>query len=509
MIAQQPGVDKAFIALLGCLLVSFAAAEPAVQSPETLGRAGPATIDAAGFRAAVAEARVLERWRTGREAPLAALRSADLRRRLTIKALETQVVRQTVARLGLQPEPEALRRALANALVSRPHDAPVASIPTDLDAKLAARFEAPVATVRRVAADLLEGDTFSAHLLDAVPDATHRARWLRANTKVVVDLLRVPRVPTGSEIEAVVGLQADDIDIWYDIHRERFNRPEKARVRRALAQPASDDAAAWAAAERRAEAWAARLTAGAALDAVMGEGDGSEARRGGRFGRATREQLPQAFSVDPGGHTQPIREPDGWAVYHVEAFIPALVRPRHDRPVRREIAATLLRETDVLPHARHIAERARLLLKMRPDGAVLPELIKAERLKRSTTPPFAQSERTLVPGIGIAPDLVEAIFALRAPGAVTSVVRVRQDYVIARLVRRDAPDPATWPQARAAWIEQWRAGARRTVIQDWLSETLRGAPLWLDMPRIANLDIPGVGTAVDKRGEPLTAPERR
>lgn len=503
MIAQRSWADKAFVILIALLATDVAAGQPPKDAP--LGRAGPATLDAAEFDVAISEARILERWRVGREPPIAALRSSDLRRRVVIKALETRVVRGEATRRGLLPSPDALQRALVNALEGRPYDAPAGPAPADLEAQLAARYAAPVAHIRQVATDLIQAKAFAESLVDAVPEAEHRARWMTEETRVTLDLLRVPRVPAGYEIEAAVALEADDIDIWYDIHRERYDRPEKARIRRVLARPADASPAANDAARARAVAWVKRLAAGE-VDAVMGEGDGTEAKRGGRFGRVTRAQLPQAFDAGAGGHTAPIREADGWAVYHVESVVPALHRPRHDRALRREIAATLLRDGDVLPHARQVAERARYLLRTRPAGDGLTRLLKAERIRRSETPPFAQSERTLVPGIGLAPELVEAVFALKTTGAVTPIVRVRQDYVIARLVARTTPDAARWPVVKAGYISKWKASARRTAVQDWLSETLRGQPLWLDTPRIANIDVPGVGTAVDKLGRPITSP---
>lgn len=502
MIAQRSWTDKGFLVLIGLLVTGAALAAP---PPGTLGQAGEALLSADELPTVIAEARILERWRAGREPPVAALRSADLRRRVVIKALETRVVRAEAARRGLQPAPEALERALVNALEGRPYDAPAGPAPADLEARLAARFAAAVADVRRVAIDLLEAKALAESLLAEVTEAEHLARWSTEETRVALDLLLVPRVPTGYEIEAAVALQADEIDIWYAVHQERYDRPEKARIRRALARPQGDAPAAWAAARARAERWAGRLAEGA-IDAVMREGDGPEARRDGQFGRVTRAQLPQAFAVGPEHATAPIKEPDGWAIYYVEAIVPALDRPRHEPALRREIAATLLREADVLPHARQVAERARLILRTRPDSPALAALLDAERIRRKPTPPFARSERTLVPGIGLAPELVDAAFALARPGDVTPIVQVRQDYVIARLVTREVADPARWAAVKDAYIEAWKARERRTVVEDWLGRTLKGQALWIDMPRIAAIDIPGAGTAVDKRGQPLTSP---
>lgn len=475
------------------------------KTPETrIGRAGPASLDTAGFFEAIAEARVLEQWRANRVPPVEALASADLRRRVVIKALETRVVRIEVERRGLQPEPAEMTAALVNAARGRPFTSPVADpAPADLDARLAARYVSPIARVRSVAADLLGARALAEALLDEVDDATHRARWLRDSTRITLDLLFVPRVPTSQEIEATVKLRPDDIDIWYAVNAARYVRPERARVRRLFARAKDASPAALRAARARVEGWASQLASGADLDTIMRLGDGPEAKRDGKVGRVTRAQNPAAFAAKEGGQTPPQREgvgaDAGWAVYHVESILPGLERPSHDAALRREIAATLLREGDVLPNARQVAERTRALLIARPDSRTLQNWIKSNRVKRRETKPFPRSERTLVPGVGLAPALVDAAFALRTPGAVTPVVRVRQDYVIARLVERDTPDPASWASVKAEYIEAWKRRSRSTIVEDWLSSRLAGEPLWIDMPRIIAIDVPGVGPAVEKR----------
>lgn len=475
------------------------------DTPKTvqIGRAGPASLDEAGFFNAISEARVLEQWRANRIPPVEALRSADLRRRVVIKALETRVVRTEVDRRGLQPGPADMMTALTNAALGRSYATDLAGAPpADLEARLAAKYVSPVARVRAVAADLLGTRALAEALLNEVDDATHRARWMRESTRITLDLLFVPRVPTSKEIEATVKLRSDDIDIWYAVNSARYVRPERARVRRLFAKAADASSAGLQAARARIDGWAARLRAGDDLDTVMALGDGPEADRAGKVGRVTRTQNAAVFEVDPGEQTAPARADDGsgWTLYHLESVLPALDRPSHDSALRREIAATLQREGDALPHAMQVAERSRALLVARPDSAMLKGWLKSNRVKRQQTKPFHQSARTLVPGIGLAPALVDAAFALRTPGAVTPVVRVRQDYLVARLVERTAPSPAEWPAAKAEYVETWKTRTRTTVVEDWLSGRLAGEPLWIDMPRIIAIEVPGVGPAVDKRG---------
>lgn len=473
------------------------------RDPSVLGRAGPVALDAAGFRAAIEEAQVLQLWRRGEAAPLDALRDAGLRRRVLIDALERRVARHEVARRGLAVDPERLDEMLRLAAVG--HRVEVTPTPEQVaearaldaemvDARLAARFGVPAERVRRVALDILESARLAEALLDAVDEATLRQAWLDANTRLVLDLIRVSRVPSTAEIDAAVRARAGEMAAFYEKNRALFEAPERAFVRRVLVPVAPDaDPAARAAAKARAEALRARVAGGEPIEAVIAaEAPPREARREGRL-TVTQARLPAAFALELGALSPVEATAGGWHFYRVDRRAPPTKRPLDDPRVQREIAASLLREADELPAAKRVAAEAARLLRTDPEGAALAALVAESRARRSTTAPFSPAGAAVVPGVGLAPALHAAAVALTPADRVTPVVTVRQDYIVARLVSRAGPDPATWPAEKAAFMASWRAAQRGQVIERWLDEALADQPTWVDGERLAALPLSALG----------------
>jgi hypothetical protein len=163
----------------------------------------------------------------------------------------------------------------------------------------------------------------------------------------------------------------------------------------------------------------------------------------------------------------------------------------------------LLRADDALPAAKRVAGQVAALLRQDPDGAALAALIAESRSRRATTAPFSPfgSSSAVVPGIGVAPELHAAVVALTPADPVTGVVVVRQDSVVARLVSRTGPDPATWPAARAAWGTQWRAAQRPQVVERWLDRQLADQPTWVDGERLRALPMAALGAGPGEVGE--------
>ncbi|MEZ4471281.1 MAG: peptidylprolyl isomerase [bacterium] len=462
--------------------------------PGALGRAGEVVLGEAELLQAVEEARALQHWRDGQAPPMEALASPMLRRRLVIQALETRVVRGEVARRGLAIPVRAVEDALRNAADGRAFDAPrpVEEAPLDpdtLQARLAARFGAVAPHLRRVAEDLLGARLLAEALLDAVDDAELQARWRAEGTQVVVDVIQIPRVPTNREIDAAVRLRADDLKTWFEGHRALFHRPVRRRVVR-VGLPATE--------RPRLEALRVRAAAGADLEALAREAD----PRAAPLAPVTPDRLPAAFAVGVGELTPIVEDASGLAFYRVVAELPGMERTLAEVSVQREVAAALLREADALPTARATAQAVADLLRQAPDGAELAARVKADRLRRSTTRRFSLAGPEVVPEVGQAPELFQAIFALERPGAVTPVFIVRQDYVVARLVERQAPDAAAWAAERAAFVARWRAAELPRAVDAWLTAHLKDAPLWIDQPAVERLAIPGAPPVGTKPGNP-------
>ncbi len=444
--------------------------------PDALGRAGPVQLGLPGLQRAVAEVRVLGLWR-GKPAPEAALDDPLVRRRILTRALETQLIRQEVARRGLSASDAAVEAALVNALAGRGPRTPVEGPIPERDllaGQVAARFDAPAEVVRRVAADLLESEALANALLDTTPEATLQAAWVRQETQRVVDLVQVGRVPTAREIDAAVRARGAAIDAWYAEHADRFNQPERVSLHRMFVRGRSPEARA------RLDALRARVLGGEAFEAVAQAGsEGPQARRGGRVGSLAVKRVPEVAGLAPGALSAIHEAPGGLAFVRLNQRLPAVVRPVTLPVVRREIAAELLRAEDALPSARAQAEAAAAALRADPSGPAVQAVVAQPGVTRRQTPPFSQARSQAIPGLGLAPDLFKALFEAEV-GDVVGPMTVRQHYVIARVVSAQVPDPSGWPAAKAAFSAQWRSTQRGTVVDRWISQTLTGQPMWVD-----------------------------
>ena len=95
--------------------VSKPVVQPVRVPDEALGRAGSVTMELPEFRQAIAEARALQEWRSGKAAPLTALENMMLRRRVLTRGLETRVVRAEARKRNLTPDIKVVNALLAQA----------------------------------------------------------------------------------------------------------------------------------------------------------------------------------------------------------------------------------------------------------------------------------------------------------------------------------------------------------------------------------------------------------
>jgi hypothetical protein len=306
---------------------------------------------------------------------------------------------------------------------------------------------------------------------------------------VEIDLVRIPRVPTPPEIDRVVRAEPEALKNYYDGNQRLFKRPERAFVRR-LAQPLKNpqDPKEIALAKSRAVTFRGEVEAGADMVAlVTAHGLPTDRRTRGRMS-LTPKQEPSLFGHEKGTLTPVTVLGDAVGFYRIEGYAPAMNRALSDPRVQREAGAAVLRETDRLPYAKGIAHQVRGLLE-KPDETGLATLVKTRRLRRAKTPAFSLAGRDRIPTLGLAPNLFQAVFALPTKGAVTDIVTVRQDYVVARLLRRETPKTGAWAAAKARYRPRWRSRVRPSVVDQWLNGRFGKARLRVDKKSLDALTV--------------------
>ncbi len=470
-----------------------------IDDTAALARAGTVVLDFEGVRAAVEEARVLQIWNTGHHAQMAALKDPVLRRRIIADGLDTRLSRAEFHRRKLAIPPARLMQELANAAMGQKFGTKGPKTiwdPDPLNARLAARYDASASAVRQVVVDLLTLDILSESMLNGVKKTTLEAQWRAEQTQLTVDLIRVPRVPSTRELDRAVVSRKAAIAARYKKDLGKFERSARVLAHRILIKRGSS--AGRPALVKALDA----LKKGADFETLAAKiGEGAERRNGGRMGAISIKISKAAFALKAVGDLSPIEETKrGWAIYRLDGRLAPFKRPLEDRSVQREIAATILRERDLLPRARGHAEDARLLLQSAPDGLELKALVKSARLSRGPTKPFSIAGPQVIPAVGIDVPFFDGVLALTPEKRVTGIYHVRQSYVMARLLSRDAPAADAWPPVAATFTASWRRRQKGRIVQKWIDRHLKGKSRWIDMPKVMALSL----DALDSR-KPISA----
>lgn len=444
-----------------------------------------------GFQRGVAEAWALQHWQTGQAPPVEALNAAQLRRRIAIQQMESRVVRQAVAEAKVDVSPKAVDALLADALAGRKPgslDGDLSrgdALPPDVDTRLSARFGVDAERIRSVAADLVYAHAFTAHLLKETPEDALQKQWREAETRVTLELVKVPRVPTTDEITAAVSSRASELQGWYDGHPRLFKTPERRRVRVVMCPEGQSG-------QEAANALRSKVIGGETLEAAAKAWGGHpSAEQGGVLKTVSKKRMPEAFAVPVGQLSEVVKHPQGWMLFFVEAEYPGSVRPITDGRVQREIAAAILREADDLPSAQRMIQRVKQRLSENASLQMLERLKTMGRLRFEQPKPFAPTTGDRVPGLGLAPEVAAAMKSAQK-GAVLGPFTVRQDYVVLRIVDRVEPEATLWAQAKADFIAQWRRRKAPRMIDEWLDKTLKGQKLFVNQEVIDKLSLDAV-----------------
>jgi peptidyl-prolyl cis-trans isomerase D len=315
-----------------------------------------------------------------------------------------------------------------------------------------------------------------------VSDAQARERYRFDNEKVVLRFVKIAAAP----FEAAATVSAEDVQGYFDQHREEFRDPERMQIRylyfepekfAAQVTPSEEDIRVYyeahaedyqqpeevrarhilltlppeppagaateqkAAAEQQRAAVRARaaeivskVKAGedfAALATSHSEDPGS-AKAGGDLGFFARGRMvpafeDAAFALAPGTVSDVVESPFGLHIIKVEEKRPARTQPLEE--VRERIVG-MLRQQRGREQALAAAERAHEQL---TDGAALETVAGAAGLAVQSPPPFGRTEPVV--GLPSAPELAEAVFQTE-PNELGEIVTLGSGYVVFRATAR-------------------------------------------------------------------------
>ena len=292
---------------------------------------------------------------------------------------------------------------------------------------------------------------------------------------------------TPAEAEEYAKAHAKEIEAAYEKDaKTRWTQPPAVKVRVITARlPPGSSVEQEQAARARIDAALAEVKGGKDFAAVAKEkSDDPTKDSGGDLGFVSRGASPygktledEAAKLEPGQVSAAFKDRTGFHVLKAEEKKPERVQPLEE--VRKQIAQEQLRAQKGSELAGKKAQEALLAVKA---GKRLEELYPAKKTEpgqfdfTSFTTPQAQETEPFhpvggyVPGIGLAPKLSSAVFALTSPGAVPDApVQDGETFYVFRLKTRARADLSKLDDAEKKSLRDRVEGQRQNELyQGWL-----------------------------------------
>jgi peptidyl-prolyl cis-trans isomerase D len=330
-----------------------------------------------------------------------------------------------------------------------------------------------------------------------------KADFIQKNTQVKLDYVRFtlgafrPQVEIDdAKVKAFIAANRDKVKKYFEDNKTAYQKlPKQARVAVVQVNGPEDDAAARAAAKKKAEQALRRLKAGEALSKVAATlSDDEESRaKGGVVGWRNEdspglwEKASKEVAKLKDGETSPIVEDkEGFTIVRV------IGRRQGDLKLAQaqgEIAEEMLREEEAVK----LAKKAALEFHKRAKaGEKLEEMFssaddsegdkededkdkdaadkdtadkKADDTKEkkenapyklATTAAFPRGGRNLVPGIGISAKLMNDVFELKEGDLAPTVYDVDGNVYLVRVKERTNPDWGDWAKRKQDLTEEYQ-----------------------------------------------------
>ena len=270
-----------------------------------------------------------------------------------------------------------------------------------------------------------------------------------------------------------VQITPDEIQQYYKAHQDDYRLPETVTVRHILIKTPTPDAngkvdqKAVDAARAKAEDIEKQLKGGANFAdlAKKDSDDPGSAKDGGLLppltrGRTVPEFEQAAFSTPVGQTTGVIRTNYGFHIIHVEAKQQARLKPLEEVKVEIE---PVLKQQKAATQAQSLAGAIQTSAKT--DG--LDKAAAQKNLNVTTTDLIAQTDP--IPGIGVSPDLSNALFTAKkndAPG----LVATPQGFVIFQVTEIQPAQTPTFEQIKDKVEAQFKDQRAQQLLQQKVQE---------------------------------------
>lgn len=280
---------------------------------------------------------------------------------------------------------------------------------------------------------------------------------------------------TKEAIEELLANEVERLQQAYEQRRSEFDRPEEVRARHILIRKAPEgDEAAETEARVKLAAALARLEGGEAFADVaadLSDDPGSKAR-GGDLGFFSRGAMVKAFedvafSLELGQVSDVVESNFGKHIILLEEKRPAELTPFDEArtQIAQDLALTDASTAAARERAEAIAERVRA-------GEELVEIARAEEIAIDRPDPLRRRPDGFIPGLGAAPDILAAAFALREDSASDPTVYEvgERKFVLMQLIERSGPNAEQLESGAPAERERLLAERRQATTTRWLDQ---------------------------------------
>jgi hypothetical protein len=420
--------------------------------------------------------------------PDTALSRSYLQLSVTRGLISMKLLDQEAQRRGLIPKPEEIEAFLSNhhalkRFASEPFKTSNgAEIPYSWD-----RYNVTREDLVQIGRTMLIQEKLRAALLDELGKQDHWESYRHAHTRRRLIILHSANVPTSAEIDDLLTRDAAQkssaIDEYFQNNKRRYMTPRTVRLT-TLNAPYGADITQW------------RDTLAKAAERLKAGDDPAKIAKELKLTLKTdvtivRQENSIAFSAKIGetGHTE--YGPLGLYAWRVESIQESQL-PELDRPLRREIAATLL-QFQLTQNAKllHDELRDRLSkLTPTPAGDIAQADLDALRAAYSdkgvqivVTEPFPLAPDGFIPGVGLVEPLAKAAFeqlTLDKPTLPRPIVS-RQRVYSARLLDVEQADRAAYEAERAAWTKKIQEQRSPTILEVLINDLRQQRQITVDL----------------------------
>jgi len=296
-------------------------------------------------------------------------------------------------------------------------------------------------------------------LVKEIKPAEVKNRYAYEATHVRIAVAMAINVPGPQELSTFIEENKVAIDAYFDTNKTNFRIPRNVRVD--VLRPKTDQSPDLSVLDQ-----AAKMLATGKSSADVAKEFNLELKEGVSL---LKEENATAFRADSGATGFEARGPRGVYAWIVRGFRSSYV-PELTRPMRRQVAAEMMRRDTLVPAVSEKLKQAREIMRKLGDGSdpkrvqSIQERVSALDLKFRILGPINKSPNGALPEFDLAPEVVEVAFELKPMQTSKQPVLSRERGFVVHVLERADPDMNEWKVRKDEFMKRYRDEARPTIV---------------------------------------------